>query len=126
MNIAGVIKDWMLIFFSFYLFHAPVTRLNLFGYAFCCSGVAIYNYQKLQVRWFWLVGWERVVATDNFAVNGCGGERRRVGAAVLTGSQLTALLAALLPTAAEKEGDAKGDRGWRRQGRGCRGGAATA
>ena len=38
MNIAGVIKDWMLIFFSFYLFHAPVTALNLGGYAFCCSG----------------------------------------------------------------------------------------
>jgi uncharacterized membrane protein len=49
MNIAGVIKDWMLIFFSFSLFHAPVTRLNLAGYAFCCSGVAIYNYQKLQM-----------------------------------------------------------------------------
>ena len=39
----------MLIFFSFYVFKAPVTRLNLFGYAFCCSGVAVYNYQKLQV-----------------------------------------------------------------------------
>lgn len=38
MNIAGVIKDWMLIFFSFSLFHAPVTPLNLAGYAFCCSG----------------------------------------------------------------------------------------
>lgn len=40
----------MLIFFSFYLFHAPVTPLNLFGYAFCCTGVAVYNWQKLQVR----------------------------------------------------------------------------
>lgn len=40
MNIAGVIKDWMLIFFSFYLFHAPVTTLNLAGYLFCCSGVS--------------------------------------------------------------------------------------
>ena len=39
MNIAGVIKDWMLIFFSFYLFKAPLTRMNLAGYAFCCSGV---------------------------------------------------------------------------------------
>lgn len=37
MNIAGVIKDWMLIFFSYYLFKAPVTALNLIGYAFCCS-----------------------------------------------------------------------------------------
>jgi hypothetical protein len=36
MNIAGVIKDWMLIFFSYYLFRAPVTRLNLIGYIFCC------------------------------------------------------------------------------------------
>ncbi len=36
MNIAGVIKDWMLIFFSFYLFKAPVTTINLLGYAFCC------------------------------------------------------------------------------------------
>lgn len=41
MNIAGVIKDWMLIFFSFYLFRAPVTALNLFGYAFCCTGVRL-------------------------------------------------------------------------------------
>ncbi len=41
MNIAGVIKDWMLIFFSFYLFKAPLTRLNLAGYAFCCSGVSL-------------------------------------------------------------------------------------
>ncbi|KAL4422706.1 hypothetical protein ABPG75_008903 [Micractinium tetrahymenae] len=49
MNIAGVIKDWMLIFFSYAVFHAPVTRLNLFGYAFCCTGVGIYNWQKLQL-----------------------------------------------------------------------------
>ena len=39
MNIAGVIKDWMLIFFSYYLFGAPVTALNLLGYGFCCTGV---------------------------------------------------------------------------------------
>ena len=39
MNIAGVIKDWLLIFFSYYLFGAPVTALNLLGYAFCCTGV---------------------------------------------------------------------------------------
>lgn len=49
MNIAGVIKDWMLIFFSYSVFKAPVTALNLFGYLFCCSGVAVYNWQKLQV-----------------------------------------------------------------------------
>ena len=49
MNIAGVIKDWLLIFFSYTVFHAPVTRLNMVGYIFCCTGVAVYNYQKLQV-----------------------------------------------------------------------------
>lgn len=49
MNIAGVIKDWLLIFFSYTVFQAPVTRLNMLGYIFCCSGVAVYNYQKLQV-----------------------------------------------------------------------------
>lgn len=47
---AGVIKDWMLIFFSFYLFGAPVTTLNLLGYAFCCTGVVVYNHMKLQAR----------------------------------------------------------------------------
>ncbi len=41
MNIAGVIKDWMLIFFSWYLFRAPVTTLNLLGYAFCCRSVCV-------------------------------------------------------------------------------------
>lgn len=40
MNIAGVIKDWMLIFFSYYIFGAPVTAINLLGYVFCCSGVS--------------------------------------------------------------------------------------
>jgi len=48
MNIAGVIKDWLLIFFSYSVFHAPVTRLNMIGYIFCCTGVGVYNYQKLQ------------------------------------------------------------------------------
>eukprot|EP00878_Enallax_costatus_P023886 GHUV01025445.1.p1 GENE.GHUV01025445.1~~GHUV01025445.1.p1 ORF type:complete len:307 (+),score=73.54 GHUV01025445.1:988-1908(+) len=48
MNIAGVIKDWLLIFFSFYVFKAPVTRLNLAGYLFCCSGVVVYNHMKLK------------------------------------------------------------------------------
>lgn len=48
MNIAGVIKDWMLIFASFYMFKAPLTWTNLAGYAFCCSGVVVYNHMKLQ------------------------------------------------------------------------------
>ena len=27
----------------------PPCRLNLFGYVFCCTGVFVYNYQKLQL-----------------------------------------------------------------------------
>ena len=41
MNIAGVIKDWLLIFLSYYVFGAPVTAINLLGYVFCCSGVLL-------------------------------------------------------------------------------------
>lgn len=36
----ALVQDWMLIFFSFYLFKAPVTYTNLIGYAFCCTGVS--------------------------------------------------------------------------------------
>ena len=48
MNIAGVIKDWLLISFSYFGFKAPITPLNLGGYFFCCSGVAYYNRIKLK------------------------------------------------------------------------------
>ena len=47
MNIAGVVKDWMLVCVSYYGFHAPVTRLTLSGYIFCNAGVALYQHQKL-------------------------------------------------------------------------------
>lgn len=48
MNIAGVIKDWMLIYSSYSVFHAPVTALNLTGYVFCCSGVGVYQWIKVK------------------------------------------------------------------------------
>ncbi|KAK9805398.1 hypothetical protein WJX73_000561 [Symbiochloris irregularis] len=48
MNIAGVIKDWMLIALSSLLFHAPISRLNLGGYLIAFGGVCWYNYSKLQ------------------------------------------------------------------------------
>jgi hypothetical protein len=67
MNIAGVIKDWGLIFASFHLFGAPVTRLNLFGYAFCCAGVAVYNAQKLRAMQ------RRAVAAPKGGGGGAGG-----------------------------------------------------
>ena len=48
MNIAGVIKDWMLIGWSQYLFKAPVTGLQLVGYTIAFLGVGFHNYQKLE------------------------------------------------------------------------------
>lgn len=47
MNIAGVIKDWMLIWMSMRMFTAPVTVLNLAGYTVAFLGVCWYNYTKL-------------------------------------------------------------------------------
>ena len=48
MNIAGVVKDWLLIGMSVWLFHSLVSRLNLFGYFLAFLAVCWYNYQKLQ------------------------------------------------------------------------------
>ncbi|KAG7667588.1 hypothetical protein Ndes2526B_g03594 [Nannochloris sp. 'desiccata'] len=48
MNIAGVVKDWMLIGLSVWLFHSAVSSLNLFGYLIAFLAVCWYNYQKLQ------------------------------------------------------------------------------
>ena len=48
MNIAGVVKDWMLIGLSVWLFHSAVSGLNLFGYFIAFLAVCWYNYQKLQ------------------------------------------------------------------------------
>ena len=48
MNIAGVIKDWMLIFASQHLFHNPVTFLNYLGYVIAFLAVGMYNYNKMR------------------------------------------------------------------------------
>jgi drug/metabolite transporter (DMT)-like permease len=48
MNIAGVVKDWLLIGLSVLIFHSAVSQLNLFGYFLAFLAVAWYNYQKLQ------------------------------------------------------------------------------
>eukprot|EP00898_Chlorokybus_atmophyticus_P005990 jgi/Chlat1/6392/Chrsp44S05840 len=48
MNVAGVVKDWLLIGLSAWLFYAPVTPLNLIGYSLAFAAVCWYNYQKLQ------------------------------------------------------------------------------
>lgn len=48
MNIAGVIKDWLLIILSVMMYHSPVEPLQLGGYAVAFLGVCWYNYQKLQ------------------------------------------------------------------------------
>lgn len=48
MNIAGVVKDWILIYLSFVLFHGPISALNLIGYSIAFSAVCYYNYVKYQ------------------------------------------------------------------------------
>ncbi len=48
MNVAGVVKDWLLIGLSVALFHSAVSGLNLFGYLIAFLGVCWYNYRKLQ------------------------------------------------------------------------------
>ena len=48
MNIAGVVKDWMLIGLSVLMYASPVTPLNLGGYFIAFLAVCMYNYRKLQ------------------------------------------------------------------------------
>jgi len=48
MNIAGVIKDWMLIFASQHFFHNKVTFLNYAGYVIAFLSVFVYNMQKMR------------------------------------------------------------------------------
>jgi hypothetical protein len=48
MNVAGVIKDWLLIGMSSFLFHSKVTSLNLQGYGVAFAGVCWYNWTKLK------------------------------------------------------------------------------
>ena len=48
MNVAGVVKDWLLIAFSWSVIKDTVTPINLFGYGIAFLGVGYYNYVKLQ------------------------------------------------------------------------------
>ncbi|KAG0471720.1 hypothetical protein HPP92_016266 [Vanilla planifolia] len=48
MNVAGVVKDWLLIAFSWSVIRDTVTTINLIGYGIAFLGVAYYNHIKLQ------------------------------------------------------------------------------
>lgn len=48
MNVAGVVKDWLLIAFSWSVILDRVTSLNLLGYGIAFIGVCFYNHAKLQ------------------------------------------------------------------------------
>mmetsp|Transcript_13619 Transcript_13619/g.29172 ORF Transcript_13619/g.29172 Transcript_13619/m.29172 type:complete len:345 (-) Transcript_13619:669-1703(-) len=48
MNVAGVIKDWLLILLSVVLYGSPVTKTQLVGYGLAFVGVMYYNYKKVQ------------------------------------------------------------------------------
>lgn len=47
---AGVVKDWILIGLSVWLYKAPVSALNIGGYLIAFVAVLWYNYSKIQVR----------------------------------------------------------------------------
>ncbi|KAL3535853.1 hypothetical protein ACH5RR_004314 [Cinchona calisaya] len=46
MNVAGVVKDWLLIAFSWSVIKDAITSMNLFGYAVAFLGVCFYNHAK--------------------------------------------------------------------------------
>ncbi|KAK8925657.1 putative sugar phosphate/phosphate translocator [Platanthera zijinensis] len=48
MNVAGVVKDWLLIAFSWSVIRDTVTTINLVGYGIAFLGVGYYNHIKLQ------------------------------------------------------------------------------
>lgn len=48
MNIAGVVKDWILIGLSVLLYKSPVSAINLGGYLIAFAAVLWYNYTKIQ------------------------------------------------------------------------------
>ncbi|GMQ07012.1 hypothetical protein CsSME_00051387 [Camellia sinensis var. sinensis] len=48
MNVAGVVKDWLLIAFSWSVIKDTVTPINLAGYGIAFLGVGYYNHSKLQ------------------------------------------------------------------------------
>ena len=48
MNIAGVVKDWILIGLSAWMYKAPVTSMNLGGYFLAFLAVCYYNFSKIQ------------------------------------------------------------------------------
>ncbi|BBN17479.1 solute carrier family 35, member C2 [Marchantia polymorpha subsp. ruderalis] len=48
MNVAGVVKDWLLIAFSWSIIMDQVTTVNLIGYGVAFLGVCYYNHAKLQ------------------------------------------------------------------------------
>jgi hypothetical protein len=48
MNIAGVVKDWLLIWISYSFFKAPISLLNIIGYGIAFVAVCYFNYVKFK------------------------------------------------------------------------------
>ncbi|CAI5487580.1 unnamed protein product [Closterium sp. Naga37s-1] len=48
MNVAGIIKDWLLIAFSWSVIADKITTFNLLGYLLAFAGVCWYNHVKMQ------------------------------------------------------------------------------
>jgi len=50
MNVAGVVKDWILIFISAMLFDAPISTIQFGGYLIAFVAVCYYNYSKFKEK----------------------------------------------------------------------------
>jgi hypothetical protein len=48
LNVAGVVKDWLLIGFSWSVIKDTVTAVNLVGYLLAFMGVVYYNHSKFE------------------------------------------------------------------------------
>lgn len=49
LNVAGVVKDWILIGISAVIFEAPISSTQIIGYLIAFGGVMYYNYLKIKV-----------------------------------------------------------------------------
>lgn len=50
MNVSGVIKDWVIIVSSVYIFRSTLTRLNVLGFTIAFTGVLFYNFLRRKMK----------------------------------------------------------------------------
>ncbi len=50
MNVSGVIKDWLIILSSMWIFKSILTKLNTIGFTIAFTGVILYNYMRRRLK----------------------------------------------------------------------------